>query len=239
VPGRPATCLPQTPNCSAPASNPRPPVVPCITYGPHAAALTVALAVLAASLRRQPGLLSLRLRVGVAGYASVLRQGGAGAAALPRLWAPVLAALRASLCALPSLRLLSLAAPPGVLPPGPLQRLAEALAAAPGAARAAVLAGAHARGGAGSPLRGLPREVLGGILDLAAPKVPPRLEVALVDPFHLPEPGGSGSSDSSSSSDGSDSDSSSGDSEGDSDSSSESESGGPGDVAVAAAAAAL
>jgi hypothetical protein len=156
----------------------------------------------------------------------------------------VLAALHAALPRLPSLRTLCLAAPPGVLPPGPLHALSAALAAAPAAARAAVLGGCHARAGRDSPLRGLPAEVLARILDLAAPKDPPHLELRLLDPLGLYRgfQGGSSSDSEDDSEDGSSNSSTSDeDNSGSSDASGSDdgdESSGPTDVAVAAAAAA-
>ncbi|GBF97095.1 hypothetical protein Rsub_10106 [Raphidocelis subcapitata] len=196
--------------------------VPCITAGAHAAALTVALTLLARALRRQPGLLRVRLAVSPEGFAEVLRQGGTGLAGLPPLWARVLDALRGAASALPSLREVSLEAPPGVLPPEPLSRLQAAIARASDGARAAVLAGVHPRAGRDCPLRGLPTEVLACILDAAAPRQPAQLVLRLADPLQLGSGADSSSgSDSSSSGDGdssgSDDDTSSSSSDGSSD----------------------
>ncbi len=170
--------------------------VPCVTYGAHAAALTVALTLLARSLPAQLDLRAVTLRVAPASYTAVLRQGGAGLRSLAPLWAHVLSALRGCVVRTPWLRRLTLSAPPGVLPPDALQRLAAETTVAGPAVRLTVLAGVHTRAGRESPLRRLPAEVLGAILDVAAPKAPCQLSLQMPDLLDL----GSSSSSSGSSS---------------------------------------
>jgi len=177
--------------------------------GPHAAALTVALTLLARALPSQTTLTRASLRVSPNGYASVLRQGGTGLRGLEPLWAHVLVALRGCVARAPWLRQITLSAPPGLLSPEPLRRLVGEMAVASSNVRAVVLGGVHTRAGRESLLRQLPVEVLSAILDIVAPKAACALVLQLPDSLDLD---GSDSSDSSSDdSDDRDSSSSSGD----------------------------
>jgi hypothetical protein len=172
--------------------------LPYHTYGPAAAAMSVAVAAFVGCLAKQHTLAQLELSFHSDDYGSVVRQGGVGLDRLPQLWGRAAAALHAALSVNSGLRLLVLRAYPGMFSADDVARVASCRAIAAPARRLALLAGTHARLGSGSPVRMLPREVLARVLDVAVPLAP--LELRWQLPRHIIV-GTSSSSDSDSNSD--------------------------------------